>query len=92
MRHTRVSQSLSEIVVIRVNPYTYLTLTLQGLTMSKLMELIKALIPGFKTQHEIDEAFLSESSDACDLQRRMRLMDKDARDSARGLVFGNLMP
>ena len=60
--------------------------------MSKLIELIKAFIPGFKTQHEIDEAFLSGSSDTCDLERRMRLMDQDARESARGLVFGNLMP
>jgi len=60
--------------------------------MSKLIELIKAFIPGFKTQHEIEEAFLSEATDACDLERRMRLMDRDARDSARGLVFGNQMP
>lgn len=60
--------------------------------MSKLIELIKAFIPGFKSQHDIEEAFLSESSDACDLERRMRLIDHDARDSARGLVFGTMMP
>ncbi|PKO62422.1 MAG: DUF3563 domain-containing protein [Betaproteobacteria bacterium HGW-Betaproteobacteria-18] len=60
--------------------------------MSKLIELIKAFMPGFKSQHDIDEAFLAESSDACDLERRMRLLDSDARDSAHGLVFGTMMP
>jgi hypothetical protein len=60
--------------------------------MSKLIEIIKSFLPAFKSQHDIDEAFLSESSDACDLERRMRLIDNAARDSARSLVFGNLMP
>jgi hypothetical protein len=92
MRQGTLSPNPHSNAGVRVNPYNLLTLTLQGLTMSKLIELIKAFIPGFKTQHEIDEAFLSESSDACDLERRMRLMDRDARDSARGLVFGNQMP
>ncbi len=60
--------------------------------MSKLIELIKALIPGFKSQHDIEESFLSESTDACDLERRMRLLDSRARDDARSLAFGTMMP
>ncbi len=60
--------------------------------MSKLIELIKAFIPGFKSQHDIEVAFLAESSDVCDLERRMRLIDSDTRDGARGLLFGTMMP
>lgn len=60
--------------------------------MSTLIEIIKSLIPAFKSQHDIDEAFLSESSDVCDLERRMRLIDSDARDGARSLVYGTMMP
>ncbi|PIY28305.1 MAG: DUF3563 domain-containing protein [Comamonadaceae bacterium CG_4_9_14_3_um_filter_60_33] len=60
--------------------------------MSKLTELIKALIPGFKSQHDMNEAFLSESTDVSDLERRMRLLDGDAQDRSRTLVFGTMMP
>lgn len=60
--------------------------------MSKLIKLIKAFIPGFRSQHDIDEAFLSGSSDVCDLERRMRLLDSDARDNAHSLAFGTMMP
>lgn len=60
--------------------------------MSKLIELIKALMPSFTSQKERDEAFLSGSADVCDLERRMRLVDLAAHDSARGLVFGTMMP
>lgn len=60
--------------------------------MSKLIEIIKSLVPGFKSQHDIEEAFLSESADACDLERRMRLLDSDARQAACGLVYGTIMP
>lgn len=60
--------------------------------MSKLIEIIKSFLPAFKSQHDIEEAFLSESIDVCDLERRMRLIDSDARDAARGLVYGTMMP
>lgn len=60
--------------------------------MSKLIEIIKSFLPTFQSQHDIEEAFLSASSDACDLERRMRLIDSDARDAARGLVYGTMMP
>ncbi len=60
--------------------------------MSKLIEIITSFIPVFKSQHDVEEAFLSEAADASDLERRMRLIDRDAREAARGLVYGTLMP
>jgi hypothetical protein len=60
--------------------------------MSKLIEIIKSFLPAFKSQHDMEEAFLSEASDVSDLERRMRLIDSDARESASGLVYGTMMP
>lgn len=59
--------------------------------MSKLIELIKALIPNFKSQQDLDEAYLCESIDVFDLERRMRLVDVATRDNARSLMFGTMM-
>jgi hypothetical protein len=77
---------------IRVNPYNHLSLTSKGLTMSRLIALIKALIPHFKSQSELDEAYLCGAANVFDLERRMRLVDIAARDNARSLIFGNKMP
>lgn len=60
--------------------------------MSKLIELIKALIPNFKSQQGLDEAYLCASADVVDLERRMRLVDVATRDDARSLMFGTMMP
>ncbi|MDI1244488.1 MAG: DUF3563 family protein [Rhodoferax sp.] len=60
--------------------------------MSRLIEIIKSFLPAFRSQHDIEEAFLSEASDVSDLERRMRLIDADTRESARGLLYGKLMP
>lgn len=60
--------------------------------MSNLIELIKALIPSFKSQQDLDEAYLCGSADVVDLERRMRLVDIAARDNARSLMFGTMMP
>lgn len=59
--------------------------------MSKLIELIKALTPHFKCQQDLDEAYLCESIDVFDLERRMRLVDVATRDKARNLMFGTMM-
>ena len=56
--------------------------------MSKLIGLIKALIPGFRTEKEIKDKFLSESRDVCELERRMHELDVRARDASGGLVWG----
>ena len=60
--------------------------------MSTLIGFIKSFFPAFKSQHDLEEAFLSEASDVCDLERRMRVIDSDAHEAARGLVYGTLMP
>jgi hypothetical protein len=57
--------------------------------MSKLIELIKALTPGFRTEKDVEDKFLSESRDGCDLERRMRVLDLRARDASCGLIWGN---
>jgi len=43
--------------------------------MSKLLELIKALKPSTEPQRVRDEAYLAESVDIYDLERRMREID-----------------
>ena len=60
--------------------------------MSKLIELIKALVPSFQSQKDLDEAYLAKSANMFDLERRMREIDTTARDNARSLVFGTMMP
>lgn len=59
--------------------------------MSKLIEIFKFFFPVFKSQHDIEEAFLSESTEIYDLERRMRLNDNAARYGACGLVYGTMM-
>ena len=60
--------------------------------MSKLIERIKALIPIIKSQKDLDDAYLSQSADVYDLERRMRQIDAASRDTARSLIFGTMMP
>lgn len=60
--------------------------------MSHLIELIKALIPNLKSQSGLDEAYLCESADVVDLERRMRRVDVAARNNAPSLMFGTMMP
>ena len=59
--------------------------------MSQLTGLIKALIPSFKNQKDLRKAH-PESACLFDLERRMRLVDIAARDNARSLIFGTVMP
>ena len=47
--------------------------------MSHLLELIKACVPHIPTQQERDEAYLNESVDAADVERRM--FEIDHRDN-----------
>jgi hypothetical protein len=46
--------------------------------MSHLIELIKAFVPHIPSQQELDEAYLSESVDVADVERRM--VEIDHRD------------
>ena len=56
--------------------------------MSKFIRLIKALTLSAKSQKDLDNAYLSESTDVYDLERRMREVDLRGRSSARALTFG----
>lgn len=52
--------------------------------MFALIEIIKSFFSGFiKSQHDLDETFLSESADRYDLERRLRLIDRDGLAGAR---------
>lgn len=57
--------------------------------MSKLFELIKALLPGFVSSQERDEMYLAQSHDVCDLERRMRELDRRARHPNLGPQWAN---
>ena len=57
--------------------------------MSKLIELIKALVPAFRTEKEVEDKFLSESRDGCELERRIHELDLRARDASSGLIWGS---
>jgi hypothetical protein len=54
---------------IRVNPYIQPLPIPKGLTMSKIVELIKALIPGVRSNDDLDDRYLSEASGVCDFER-----------------------
>ena len=56
--------------------------------MSMVTRLIKALKPHIRSQKDLDNAYLSESTDACDLERRMREIDKRSQKPSRGLAYG----
>jgi hypothetical protein len=62
------------------------------LTMSKLTERIKALLPTFKSQKARDEAYLNDSVDICDLERRMRQIDRANTVDAHNLAYGAARP
>lgn len=57
--------------------------------MSKLFELIKALVPRVKSVEAPDDAYLSMSIDLCDLERCMREIDSRAQSASWGLILGN---
>ena len=60
--------------------------------MSKLIELIKALFPASKRNMRLMKPFYPNHRMHATFSAVCDLMDRDARDSARGLVFGNQMP
>jgi hypothetical protein len=55
--------------------------------MSKLFELIQALFPGRMPRLDGDEAYLAESTDIAELERRMREIDRRGRSCSLDLVF-----
>ena len=56
--------------------------------MSKLLELIKALTPSIEPQRARDEAYLAESVDIYDLERRMREIDCRSQNGSGSFWLG----
>ena len=56
--------------------------------MSKLLELIKALKPSAEPQRVRDEAYLAESVDIYDLERRMREIDCRGQNGSGSFWLG----
>ncbi len=56
--------------------------------MSRLIELIQALLPRFPSQAEADEAYLGAAVDIYDLERRMREIDSRMRPGMRAFAPG----
>ena len=56
--------------------------------MLKLLEMLKRLWSSLSTRPDVDEQYLAEAVDACDLERRMRNLDVHARPAHAGLPFG----
>lgn len=52
--------------------------------MSKFIQLIKALAPSIRSQKDLNDAYLSESTSVYDLERRMREIDQRGRRPSRG--------
>ena len=56
--------------------------------MSSLLHFLNALLPSIESQHERDEAYLAESTDIYDLERRMRDIDDRGRGANCGITVG----
>jgi hypothetical protein len=87
-KSTHLKLGISILENTRVNPYILCLPIPKGLTMSKLVNLIKAIVTSFKSKEELDDRYLSQANDACDLERRMHELDIRDRDSSRGLIWG----
>ena len=57
------------------------------LTVSKLLSLFQAILPEIEPQQARDQAYLAESVDIYDLERRMREIDQRGRSAANDLTF-----
>lgn len=50
--------------------------------MSKIIEFIQTLRAGFKSQKELDDAYMARAIDLCELERRIRKLDLQAPGSS----------
>lgn len=56
--------------------------------MSKLLKLLKSLLPSVESQKERDEAYMAGAVDIYDLERRMREIDERGRRNWSPIVHG----
>ena len=55
--------------------------------MSKLLGLVQAILPELEPRQSRDQAYLEQSVDIYDLERRMRELEQRSRSSASDLTF-----
>lgn len=56
--------------------------------MLTLFHLLQSFLDQFPPQGDLDESYLSQASDLCDLERRIRAIDDRGRDPASGISVG----
>ena len=56
--------------------------------MSSIHSFLKSILPNIQSQHVRDEAYLAESVDMCDLERRLREIDDRATRYSSDLAAG----
>lgn len=56
--------------------------------MTKLLNLLKSLLPAIESQKERDEAYMADAVDIYDLERRMREIDERGRRNWSPIVHG----
>jgi hypothetical protein len=56
--------------------------------MTKLLNLLKSLLPTIESQKERDEAYMADAVDIYDLERRMREIDERGRRNWSPIVHG----
>ena len=56
--------------------------------MFTLIHTVQSFVDLFRPQRELDETYLAQASDLCDLERRMRVIDDRGRDAASGITLG----
>ena len=56
--------------------------------MLTITHFIQSFLDFFRPQRDLDEAYLAQASDLCDLERRMRAIDDRGRDADSGITFG----
>jgi hypothetical protein len=56
--------------------------------MSKILSLVKALLPSMQSRQERDDTYIAEAVDIHDIERRMREVDGRSRNPLPGLQNG----
>lgn len=56
--------------------------------MNTIFRFLQSLLPNIESQRDRDEAYLAESVDILDLERRMRSIDERGRNRHGGIIFG----
>lgn len=56
--------------------------------MTKLLTLLKTLLPTIESQTERDEAYMADAVDIYDLERRMREIDEHGRNNWAPMTYG----